>query len=57
MSREEFNRIFKVHTKYEKFLKERGLTNGEVDIAIRIIEESYKQHMKNHTFIEDLRGY
>lgn len=57
VSREEFNRIFKVHDKYEKFLKERGLTNGEVDIAIRIIEESYKQHMKNHTFIEDLRGY
>lgn len=57
VSREEFNRIFKVYKKYEKFLKERGLTNGEVDIAIRIIRESYEQHMKNHTFIEDLRGY
>lgn len=57
VSREEFNRIFKVHKKYEKFLKERGLTNGEVDIAFRIIIDSYEQHMKNHTFIEDLRGY
>jgi len=57
VSREEFNRIFKVYKKYEKFLKERVLTNGEVDIAIRIIRESYEQHMKNHTFIEDLRGY
>lgn len=57
VSREEFNRIFKVYDKYEKFLVDRGLTNGEVDIAIRIIRESYEQHMKNHTFIEDLRGY
>lgn len=57
VSREEFNRIFKVYDKYEKFLKERELTNGEVDIAYQIINESYKKHMKNHTFIEDVRGY
>lgn len=57
VSREEFNRIFKVYTKYEKFLEERGLTNGEVDIAYRIIKESYEKHMKNRSFIEDVRGY
>lgn len=57
VSKEEFNRIFKVHDKYEKFLEEHGLSNGEVDIAYRIIQESYEQHMKNHTFIEDIRGY
>lgn len=57
VSREEFNRIFKVYHKYENFLKERNLTNGEVDIAIRIINESYATHMKNHTFVEDVRGY
>ena len=57
VSREEFNRIFKVYAKYEAFLEEHGLTNGEVDIAHRIIQESYEQHMKNHTFIEDIRGY
>lgn len=57
VSREEFNRIFKVHEKYEKFLDEHGLTNGEIDIAYRIIRESYETHMKNHSFIEDMRGY
>lgn len=57
VSREEFNRIFKVHEKYEKFLEEHNMTNGEIDIAYRIIIESYEQHMKNHTFIEDVRGY
>ena len=57
VSREEFNRIFKVHKKYEDFLEERGLTNGEVDIAYRIIQDSYEWHMRNHTFVEDIRGY
>lgn len=57
VSREEFNRIFKVYDKYEKFLADHELTNGEVDIAHQIIQESYEQHMKNHTFIEDVRGY
>lgn len=57
VSREEFNRIFKVYKKYETFLKEHKLTNGEVDIAMHIIRESYEQHIKNHNFIEDIRGY
>lgn len=57
VSREEFNRIFKVYDKYETFLKERGLSNGEVDIAYRIINSSYENHLKNHTFVEDIRGY
>ena len=37
VSREEFNRIFKVHAKYENFLDTHNMTNGEVDIAYRII--------------------
>lgn len=57
VSREEYNRIFKVHGKYEDFLKEHNLTNGEVDIAHRIIKESYERHMRNHNFVEDIRGY
>lgn len=57
VSREEFNRIFKVHAKYEAFLEEREMTNGEVDVAILVIKESYAQHMKEHTFLEDVRGY
>lgn len=57
VSREEFNRIFKVYDKYEKFLDERNLTNGEVDINYQIIRDSYEDHLHNHTFIEDVRGY
>ena len=57
VSREEFNRIFKVYADYEKILHKYNKTNGEVDIAIRIIKESYANHMREHSFIEDIRGY
>ena len=57
ISREQFHRIFKVHEDYEKFLKKRGLKNGETDIAMRVIKESYATHMREHTFLEDVRGY
>lgn len=57
VSREEFNRIFKVYNDYEAIIEQHGKTNGEVNVAYRIITEAYEAHMKHHTFIEDLRGY
>ena len=57
VSREAFNRIFKVYDEYEEILEKYGKTNGEVEMSIRIIREAYKAHTKNHTFIEDTRGY
>ena len=57
ISREQFHRIFKVHEDYEAFLKKRGLKNGETDIAMRVINESYATHMRERTFLEDVRGY
>lgn len=57
VTREQFNRILKIYEEYEEIIENNKLTNGEVDIAIRIIREAYENHMKNHTFIEDIRGY
>jgi hypothetical protein len=57
VSREEYNRIFKIYEEYEETLEKYGKTNGEVDIAYRIINESYEEHMKKHSFIEDNRGW
>jgi predicted phage tail protein len=57
VTREQFNRIFKQHEEYEDIIKANGIKNGEVDIAYRIISESYETHMRNHSFIEDIRGY
>ena len=56
-TREQFNRVFKIYNRYENLINEHGMTNGEVDIAHRIIMEAYEHHMKNHTFLEDVRGY
>lgn len=57
VTREQFNRIFKIHDEYERIIDENGLVNGEVDIAFRMINEAYETHMRNHTFLEDIRGY
>lgn len=56
-TKEQFNRVFKIHEEYEEIIEANELTNGEVDIAIRIIKESYENHMRNHSFVEDIRGY
>lgn len=57
VTKEQFNRIFKLYKEYEDLISKNGLTNGEVDIAYRIIVESYEEHLSNHTFIEDTRGW
>ncbi len=57
VTREQFNRIFKLYKEYEDIIKSNDLTNGEVDIAYRIINEAYEEHMRNHNFVEDILGY
>lgn len=57
VTKEQFNRVFKIYKEYEDLISKNGLTNGEVDIAYRIIVESYEEHLSNHTFIEDTRGW
>lgn len=57
VTREQFNRIFKLYQEYEAIIQSNGMKNGEVDIAIRIIREAYENYMRSHTFIEDVRGY
>ena len=57
VSREEFNRIFKIYGEYEDILEKYNKTNGEVEVSIQIIRDAYEAHMRNHTFIEDSRGY
>ena len=57
VTKEQFNRIFKTYREYEDIIDNNRLTNGEVDIAYRIITEAYENHMRNHSFVEDVRGY
>ena len=57
VTREQFKRTFKAYAEYEAIIEENDETNGEIDIAIRIIQEAYEYRMRNHTFVEDIRGY
>ena len=57
LTHEEFRRAFAAHEDYETFLKEHGLTNGQVDVAYRVISEDYADRLRNHEFLEDIRGY
>ena len=57
MTKEQFKRFFKVYEEYENIIEENHMTNGEVDIAYRIAVEAYEDRLKNHSFIEDVRGY
>lgn len=54
---EQFRRIFKIYEEYEAIIKKYNMTNGEVDISIRIIREAYEERLKRHAFVEDMRGY
>lgn len=57
VTREQFTRINRIYQEYENIISERGLTNGEVDVAYKIIGEAYQTRLKNHTFIEDVRWH
>ena len=55
VSREEFQRIFKVYAEYEAFLAARHEPNGEVDTNYSVILENYAERLKTHNFLEDMR--
>lgn len=56
-TREQFKKAFATYTEYEQLITKYNMTNGEVDIAIRIITEAYETRLRDHAFIEDARGY
>lgn len=57
VTREQFTRIDRIYQEYEKIIKERNVPNGEIEIAHKIIEESYQTRLKNHSFVEDVRWH
>lgn len=57
VSKEEFTRIYKINSEYHTILSKYNRENGEVDTAIKIINEAYDYRLRNRCFIEDIRGY
>lgn len=56
ISREEFNRIFKVYRRYEDFLEAHNRENGEIETNYEIILDGYDYRVRNHCFLEDVRS-
>lgn len=46
VSKECYKHAISTYEKYEKIIERQGLTNGEVEISIQIINDSYKEKLK-----------
>lgn len=45
-NKDSYKHCIQIYEKYEKLLKQNGLENGEVEISMEIIHDSYKQKLK-----------
>lgn len=46
-SKEAFDHILKTYQKYEKILEENNMTNGQVQMSMEVINDIYKEKLKN----------
>ena len=49
-NKDSFQHCIHIYEKYEKILEENSLENGEVEISMELINEAYKQKLKNGDF-------
>ena len=46
-NKDSYRHCFTTYANYEKLLEENGMENGEVEISMEIINQSYKEKLKN----------
>ena len=46
-NKESYKHCLHIYEKYEKLIDENGLMNGEVELSMEIIHQSYKEKLKN----------
>lgn len=46
-NKDSYKHCLHIYEKYEKIIEENGLTNGEVELSMEIINQSYKDKLKN----------
>ncbi len=49
-NKDSYTHCIRIYEKYEKLLEENGLENGEVEVSMELINESYKQKRKEGIF-------
>lgn len=53
-TKEQYDAMFKFHSDYEILLEENDMTNGQVDISMEIVKDTYKKYMiSGDGFIEN----
>lgn len=55
VSREQFERMLKVYQEYEVLVADHQIPNNVLCISVEIINEAYKKHLQEHSFLEDKR--
>lgn len=51
-NKDSFKHCIRIYEKYEKILEENGLENGEVEISMELINDAYKQKLKEGLLTE-----
>lgn len=49
-TKEDFDNIISLHDKYENYIEEHGLENGQINLAFNYISNAYQECMKNNSF-------
>lgn len=50
-TKEEFDHVIKDYEKYEDIIRKEGLKNGQIDMAYEIIQDIYKECIRNDDFL------
>jgi hypothetical protein len=50
-TQENFNYIIKIHDKYDKYIEEHSLENGQVDLAYKYISSRYQECLEKNSFL------
>ena len=49
-SKEQFLYIISLHDVYLKYIQEKGIINGQINVAYEYIEKQYNKHLENNSF-------
>jgi hypothetical protein len=49
-SKEQFLYIISLHDVYLKYIQEKGIINGQINVAYDYIEKQYNEHLENNSF-------
>ena len=52
-TKEEFTQVIKICNKYERYIEENKLENGECELAMKYIEKEFERCKEEHDFLID----